>query len=66
MRTLRDWAEDHWAGLGVTISIAGALTLAVVIAVVFNVVATHAERTHHDSAQLAPPFADALTPLTRG
>ena len=65
MRHFHEWLEDHWAGVGVTVSIASALTLAVIIAVVFNVVVTRADREHRDSAHTAPQITDAPSPLTR-
>ena len=37
---MRDWAEDHWAGVGVVVFIAGALTLSVIIALGFNIIAS--------------------------
>ncbi len=40
VRGLRDWVDDHWGAVSMTVCIAGALTLAVLLAVVFNVVAT--------------------------
>ena len=66
MRILLEWAEEHWEAVSMTVSIAGALTLAVLIAVVFNVVATRDEREHRDSAHTAPQITDAPSPLTRG
>jgi hypothetical protein len=41
---VREWAEEHWAGVGVTVFIAGALALSVVLATAFNVIATRLER----------------------
>jgi hypothetical protein len=36
----RDWAEEHWAGVATAVSITGALALAVVLALAFNVITT--------------------------
>ena len=64
MRILLDWAEEHWAGVGVTVSITCALVLAVVIAVAFNVVVTREDRQHHESADVrSPHVADAVSLL---
>jgi ABC-type arginine transport system permease subunit len=65
MRFLLDWAEEHWAGLGVTVSITCALVLAVVIAIAFNVVATREDRQHRDSAEVRPPVFEVVSLLTQ-
>jgi hypothetical protein len=36
----RDWAEEHWAGVATVVSIGGALAIAVVLALAFNVITT--------------------------
>ena len=40
MKIWREWAEEHWAGVGTGLSIGAALTIAVILAVAFNVVTT--------------------------
>jgi hypothetical protein len=54
---LREWAEEHWAAVGVVGSIAGALALSLVIAVTFNIVVTRADRMRADVAPVAPPVS---------
>jgi hypothetical protein len=44
----REWAEKHWAGLGMTVSIVGALTVSIILALVFNVIVTRHDRVHSD------------------
>ena len=45
MRVLRDWAEEHWAEVGVTVFIVTALAISVVIAVGYNVFVTSVSRS---------------------
>ena len=42
MKALRDWVEDNWVTVGLVASVGGALTFSVILAVVFNVITTHA------------------------
>jgi hypothetical protein len=40
MKMWREWVEEHWAGLGVGVSVASALTISILLSVAFNVFAT--------------------------
>ena len=40
MRIVREWAEEYWAEVGVTLLIASALAVSVVLAIAFNVIVT--------------------------
>jgi hypothetical protein len=37
---MREWAEEHWAGVAVTVSVAGALAVSTFLIVCFNVFMT--------------------------
>jgi hypothetical protein len=36
----REWAEDHWEAVGMIASILGAVTLATILALAFNLIGT--------------------------
>jgi hypothetical protein len=36
----RDWAEEHWMAVGMVLSVGGALAIAVILAMAFNVITT--------------------------
>lgn len=55
----RGWAEEHWAGVWMGMSIAGALTLSIVLAIAFNVITTRLEGLHRDAIHAAPPVGNA-------
>ena len=56
---LREWAEEHWVGVGLAVSIAGALTISLILAVAFNVITTRLEGLHRDAVHAAPPVSNA-------
>jgi hypothetical protein len=37
---MREWAEEHWAGVAVTVSIASAIAVSAILIVCFNVLMT--------------------------
>jgi hypothetical protein len=53
-----EWADENWEAVGVVVSIAGALTLAVILLVAFNVVATRPESAPRESARAPMPPAE--------
>jgi len=55
VRGWRDWAEEHWATVGIVASIAGALTFSVILAVVFNVITTRLDGLHSGAATARNP-----------
>ena len=66
MRVCREWAEEHWAGVGLAVSIAGALTISLMLAVVFNVVTTRLEGLHRDTVNAASPVSNARSQVSDG
>jgi len=62
MDAWREWAEKHWAGLGMAVSIAGALTVSIILALAFNVIVTRHDRVHRDTASAAPAVVATLVP----
>jgi hypothetical protein len=40
MKAVQEWAEEHWGGVALAVSIAGAVAVAVVLIVIFNVLST--------------------------
>jgi hypothetical protein len=40
LSALRDWFEDHWMTVGIVVSIGGALTVSIILALIFNIVTT--------------------------
>lgn len=58
MTRLLEWADENWEAVGVAVSIAGALTLAIILLVAFNVVATRHESAPRESARAGSPVAD--------
>ena len=40
LRAFRDWLEEHWMTVGLVVSIGGALTVSVILALIFNVLTT--------------------------
>jgi hypothetical protein len=65
VKTWRDWAEEHWAGVATALSIGAALTLAAILALGFNVVTTRFDGKRRDTARPATPVSDAR-PLVPG
>ena len=53
-----EWAEENWEAVGVAVSIAGALMLAVILLVVFNVVATRLDHIPGETVSAAPAVGD--------
>ena len=54
MRLGLEWAEEHWEALGLMVSIVCALTVAIALAVAFNVISTRLDDFHHDAVGAAP------------
>lgn len=40
MKVVQEWAEEHWAGVALAVSVVGAIALACIAIVVFNVLST--------------------------
>jgi hypothetical protein len=66
VRGWRDWAEEHWATVGIVASIAGALTFSVILAVVFNVITTRLDGLHSGAATTAPPTSNVRSRASDG
>jgi len=66
VRFWREWVEEHWAGVGLAVSLAGALTVAVILALAFNVIATRLDGAHRDTAGAGPPMSDARSRISDG
>ena len=62
MSVWRDWIEEHWAGLGTVASIVGALAVAAILALAFNVITTHGQRR---SPLLTDRPTQTMSPSTR-
>ena len=56
-----EWAEEHWEVVGVMISMLGALSAAVILAVTFNVVATQLDRSHAPVTSASPVHKEGTT-----
>jgi hypothetical protein len=37
MKDVQEWAEEHWAGVALVVSVTGAISLAAALIVLFNV-----------------------------
>ena len=66
MRFWREWVEEHWAGVGLAVSLAGALTVAVILALAFNVIATRLDGANRDTASAGPPTSNVPSRISAG